>query len=136
MIDSKVFLAKISNLNAANEFLQEKFDEYNVLPKERFQLELAFEELFTNVANYSYGEETGKVEVGIGYEDDECLLVIKISDKGVPFNPLDKEEPDLTLNADDRPIGGLGIFMIKKNVDDIKYDYIDGENVVTLYKKI
>lgn len=136
MDNSKIFVAKIENLDIANAFLNEQLDALDVTAKERMQLELAFEELFTNVSNYSYGEDVGKVEVGVTYKDDECLLVIKVSDSGTPFNPLERETPDLTLSADDRPIGGLGIFMVKKNVDDITYDYVDGENVVTLYKKI
>ena len=136
MDNSKIFVAKIENLEIANAFLNEQLDALNVTPKERMQLELAFEELFTNVSNYSYGDDVGKVEVGVTFKDDECMLVIKVSDSGTPFNPLERETPDLTLSADDRPIGGLGIFMVKKNVDDITYDYVDGENVVTLYKKI
>lgn len=100
-----------------------------------FSLRLAIEELTANVMNYAYAEsEDGSLCVEIMREEDK--LCITLSDHGTPFNPLEHEDPDVTLSAEDREIGGLGIFLVKQLMDSVEYEYIDGENRTTIQKII
>lgn len=98
------------------------------------QMAIAFEEVFINVAHYAYPQGGGRVGIGTGVENG--MAVVEISDSGTPFNPLDKEDPDITLSAEDRAIGGLGIFMAGKLTDELTYVYRDGKNVLTMKKQI
>ena len=93
---------------------------------------MAVEEIFVNIANYAYDNEPG--DVWISVSTDELGATVEFRDSGVPFDPLQKEDPDITLSAEKRPIGGLGIFMVKKNVDDISYEYRDGQNILRMKK--
>ena len=98
---------------------------------------VSLEEVYVNVANYAYGNELGKCWVSLDINSTETggMARIKIRDKGQAFNPMEKENPDITLSADERPIGGLGIFMVKNIVDSIEYEYLSGENVLTMEKQ-
>lgn len=105
-------------------------------PEEITKLEIALEEIFTNVVNYAYGKEEGELNLSCLLDQGEGSLVLRLKDRGVPFNPLGRKEPDLTLPLEQRPVGGLGIFMVKKFVDQAEYEYRDGCNILTLKKKI
>ena len=74
--------------------------------------------------------------LSIGFDEAERAITFRMSDKGVPFDPLKKPDPDITLSAEDREIGGLGIFITKKTMDSVRYDYENGENILTMIKKI
>jgi anti-sigma regulatory factor (Ser/Thr protein kinase) len=104
--------------------------------KAQFQIDVAIDELFTNIATYAYGDSTGNVTVRLDTQEDPRAVLITFIDNGVPYNPLEQEEPDITLAAEDRPIGGLGIFVVKKTMDDMSYDYKDGQNILRIKKKI
>ena len=92
-------------------------------------------ELVTNIVNYAYPNgENDYLDVEIMH--DKELLTIRFRDGGVPFNPLEKAPPDITLPMDQRPIGGLGILLVVQKVDAIAYEYINGENVLTISFKI
>ena len=100
------------------------------------QIDLAVEEIFVNIAHYSGSEEA---EISCGYHiggDGSGLLTIIFKDKGKPFNPLAKPDPDLTLSAEERKIGGLGIFLTKKFMDSVEYEFVDKKNCLTIKKKI
>lgn len=101
-----------------------------------FQIRLAVEEVVENIVNYAYENGNGSLEVEVECEKDGAVLSIALRDKGRPFNPLEKEDPDLTLNAEDRPIGGLGIFLCKQLMDNVMYQYENGCNVLTLRKNV
>lgn len=100
------------------------------------QIAVCVEEVFVNVVNYAYCDEMGDCNISIKIEKDEekSNAVITVSDKGLPFNPLDKEDPDITLSADEREIGGLGIFMVKKTMDKIFYANTCQKNVLIMEK--
>ncbi len=100
----------------------------------QFKIRLCIEEVVENIVSYAYKDGNGFVEVGTRIEDG--VLEISFKDAGVRFNPLEKEDPDITLAIEDRPIGGLGIFLCKQMMDDIRYTYENGENRLTMYKKI
>jgi anti-sigma regulatory factor (Ser/Thr protein kinase) len=92
------------------------------------------EEAYVNVASYAYTPGTGPVTLKV--EKSASEIRITFLDSGVPFNPLEKEDPDVSLPASERQIGGLGIFMVKKSMDNVQYAYLDGKNILTLTKKI
>lgn len=100
-----------------------------------FTLRLVLEELVVNVVNYAYGEGgDGPLDITVENRDD--AIVITLTDRGVPFNPLEQEAPDTDLPPEERPIGGLGIFLCKQLMDSVEYAYRDGCNVLTLRKEV
>ena len=104
-----------------------------------YKIDVAAEEIFVNIAHYAYKDKVsvgdfGQVRITCTYKNE--LLTIIFRDAGVPFNPLARPDPDITLSAEDRSIGGLGIFLTKKYMDKVEYQYENGENVLTLKKMI
>ena len=104
--------------------------------KAKMQLDIAVEEIFINIANYAYAPGIGKATVRVEVSGDPVTVTITFIDRGVPYDPLKKDDPDITLSADEREIGGLGIFMTKKVMDNISYEYKGGQNILTLKKTI
>lgn len=102
----------------------------------RFKVRLSIEEAVENVVNYAYQDGIGWLEAGTRLDTDGIILIIELRDAGSPFNPLQKPDPDVTLPAEDRPIGGLGIFICKQMMDNIEYHYAEGNNILTMTKKI
>lgn len=102
----------------------------------QFKLRLSIEEAVENVVRYAYDGGIGWLEADIHFDQDALLLSIELRDAGMPFNPLDKEDPDINKSAEDREVGGLGIFLCKKMMDSIEYRYEDGNNVLTMTKKV
>lgn len=100
----------------------------------QFKLRLSVEEVVENIVRYAYTNGNGFINVSTSVEDG--VLSIKLKDGGKPFNPLEKEDPDVTAALEDRPIGGLGIFLCKQMMDSVEYEYVDGCNVLTMKKKI
>ena len=109
------------------------------MPKDeelRFKIELSIEEAVENVVQYAYEGGIGWLEAGTSLDDKSLILTIELRDAGMPFNPLEKEDPDITLSADERPVGGLGIYICKSMMDSIDYRYEDGNNVLVLKKRV
>lgn len=102
----------------------------------RFKIELSVEEAVENVVRYAYDGGIGWLEAGTHLDHDSLVLTIELRDAGVPFNPLDKPDPNVTLSANERDIGGLGIYLCKQMMDSIDYRYEDGNNVLTMKKQI
>ena len=98
------------------------------------QIDLAVEEIFVNIAYYAYAPKVGMAVISIDISGGPVRIVFM--DHGIPYDPLAREDPDITLPPEERGIGGLGIFMVKKSVDDIKYEYKDGQNILTIIKEI
>ena len=97
---------------------------------------IAIDDIFGNIVNYAYTPEVGKVTVRLAVDEKTLTASLTFIDSGVPYNPLEKDDPDTTLSAEDRKIGGLGIFLVKKSMDDMRYEYKDGKNILTLVKKL
>ena len=97
----------------------------------RFKIRLSVEEIAENIVNYAYNNGNGFVEITTTL-DEAGMLTISFKDAGVPFNPLEKEDPDITLSLDERPVGGLGIFICKKMMDSVSYVFEDGCNNFTM----
>jgi anti-sigma regulatory factor (Ser/Thr protein kinase) len=97
---------------------------------------VAIEEVFVNVAHYAYPDSTGDMTLHIGFDESSRTVTFRMTDRGVPFDPLKKPDPDITLSAEEREIGGLGIFIAKKTMDSLSYAYENGENILTMMKKL
>ncbi len=96
---------------------------------------VAVDELYTNIAQYAYGGD-GRGECEIGLDITDGIVSVRFTDSGIPYNPLSKKDPDITLSAEEREIGGLGIYMVKKSMDAMEYVRRDGKNILTIRKKI
>ena len=105
-------------------------------PDLRFKIELSVEEAVDNVVQYAYDGGIGWLEAGTSLDDKSLVLTIELRDAGVPFNPLEKDDPDITLSAKERPVGGLGIYLCKQMMDSISYRYEDGNNVLVMTKRV
>ena len=132
----KVFPAKTEALNDVIGFVEETLESFECPMKTQMAICVAIEEVFVNVAHYAYPDSEGDMTLSIGFEDNEREITFLVKDKGVPFDPLQKPDPDVTLSAEERDIGGLGIFIAKKTMDSINYAYENGENTLTMIKKI
>ena len=128
--------AVTDNLPEVQAFVKERLDTTNCPPKAKMQIALAVEEIFVNIANYAYAPEKGKAAVRVEVSEEPVTVTITFVDHGVPYDPLAKEDPDTGLPADEREIGGLGIFLTKKIMDDVTYTYKDGQNILTLKKNL
>ena len=128
--------AKTTNIEAVTDFVNEQLEALDCPMKAQMQIDIAIDELFGNIAHYAYNPEIGKATVRVEVIEDPLAVTITFIDNGVPYDPLAKADPDTTLSAEEREIGGLGIYMVKKSMDDITYKYKDGQNILTIKKKI
>ena len=126
--------AKIENLQQVQSFIDTELEAAGCSMKAQMQIDIAVEELFVNIANYAYAPGSGSAVIGVDVK--EGVAEITFADSGIPYDPLKREDPDVLLSAEDREIGGLGIFMVKKTMDDMFYEYRDGQNLLTIRKKI
>ncbi len=127
--------ATLDNLNTVLAFVDKQLEQAGCPLKLMTQVDLAVEEIFVNIARYAYHPYVGEARVRCEAGGDPFQILVGFADRGRPYNPLDRQDPDVTLDAQRRQIGGLGIFMAKKLMDDIQYEYRDGKNILTLRKK-
>ena len=128
--------ASVANMDAVIGFLEELLDECGCPVKAKMQMEIAVDEIFSNIARYAYTDRSGEVTIRAALQEDPAAVCLTFLDRGIPYNPLEKEDPDITLSAEEREIGGLGIYMVKKHMDDVCYRYCDGQNQLTIKKYI
>lgn len=133
----RIFPAEPEQLEPVQRFVEEQIERYDCSARVRFQLDVAVEEIFINIATYAYRPgQAGQAAVRCCVGGDPLQVTIQFQDQGVPFNPLAKEDADITLSARERQIGGLGILMVKKSMDAVRYSYEDGKNILTIQKNI
>ena len=128
--------AKTENLDKVLAFVDQHLEERGCAVQVQMQIDVAVEELFVNIAQYAYAPDIGVVTIRVELEEAPSVVVITFIDKGIPYNPLAKEDPDITLSAEERQIGGLGIYMVKKSMDDMSYEYKDGQNILQIKKQL
>ena len=128
--------ASIDNVNVVTEFVDAQLEALDCPMKAQMQIDIAIDELFSNIAFYAYGDGKGDATIRFEEVEDPHAVRITFIDGGTPYNPLAAEDPDTTLSAEDRKIGGLGIFMVKKSMDELSYEYRDGKNMLSILKKI
>ena len=124
------------NIPAVIDFVNRELKSVGCPMKTEAQIDIAIDELYSNIANYGYDGENGRVLVRLETEIRPRAVTISFIDEGRPFNPLEREDPDVSLSARERKIGGLGIFMVKKSMDDVRYEYRDGKNILTIRKTL
>lgn len=128
--------AHIDNVEQIVEFVNEQLDEMECSKRTRIQIDVALDELLSNVCHYAYDDGDGYVSVRVEEIPDIDSVRITLLDEGIPFDPLQQEDPDTTLGLHERGVGGLGIYMVKKSMDDIQYEYRDGMNILTVVKTL
>lgn len=128
--------AKTENLDKVLAFVDQHLEERGCAVQVQMQIDVAVEELFVNIAQYAYAPGIGVATIRVELQEDPLVVVITFIDNGIPYNPLAKEDPDITLSAEERQIGGLGIYMVKKSMDDMSYEYKDGQNILRIKKQL
>lgn len=129
-------LAAVENIDRVTDFVNEQLEEACCPLKVQMQLDVAVDEVFSNIANYAYRPGSGPATIKVERVEDPSSIVITFIDRGKPYNPLLKEDPDISLPAEERETGGLGIFLVKKLMDDMAYDYREGQNILQIRKKL
>ena len=128
--------ATVENIEVVTDFVNQQLELLECPMKAQMQINIAIDELFSNIAHYSYNPEIGQATVRVEVMENPLAVSITFIDNGVPYDPLSKEDPDLTLSAEERQIGGLGIYVVKKSMDEITYEYKDGQNILSIKKCI
>lgn len=128
--------ATVENIEVVTDFVNQQLELLECPMKTQMQIDIAIDELFSNIAHYSYNPEVGQATVRVEVVENPLAVTITFIDNGIPYDPLAKEDPDLTLSAEERQIGGLGIYMVKKSMDEITYEYKDGQNILSIKKCI
>lgn len=134
MIKELTIDARIENIPTVIDFVGEQLDKYDCPMKARMQIEIAIDELFSNISNYAYNPDVGDATVIVEVEENPLCVIITFIDKGVPYDPLKKADPDILASAEERQIGGLGIYLVKKSMTAITYEYKDGQNILRIKK--
>ena len=128
--------AVIENIPRVTAFVDEQLEALECPMKAQMQIDVAIDELFSNIARYAYPEGAGDATVRFDFDQAKRMATIAFLDGGVPFDPLAKDDPDVNVGVEERGIGGLGIFLVKKTMDRVDYRYEDGKNVLTIQKRI
>ena len=131
----RMFNAEVNELPEVQEFLKAELKNIGFIKNDINQVLLVSEEIFINIAKYAYKGEVGKCNIKI-HVNNKNVLVCTFEDSGTPFNPLKREDPDLNVSAEERNVGGLGIYMSKNIMDNIEYQYKDNKNIIQITKKM
>ena len=136
MMQELIVEADRMNLPHVQAFIDEQLEEVGCPMPAQISIDIAVEELFVNIASYAYGNGSGKAVVQVTVHEDPLSVEITFIDNGAPYDPLAKADPDTTLSLKERKKGGLGIFMVKKSMDNVSYEYKDGNNILTIKKNL
>ena len=128
--------ATVENIESVTDFVNEQLEALDCPMKAQMQIDIAIDEIFSNIAHYAYNPEIGQATVRVEVLEDPLAVTITFIDNGVPYDPLAKADPDTTLSAEERDIGGLGIYMVKKSMDEIVYEYKNGQNILKIKKNL
>lgn len=128
--------ATVENIGKVTAFVDEQLEALGCPMKAQMQIDIAIDELFGNIAHYAYNPEVGPATVRVDVLQKPLSVVVTFIDNGIAYDPLAREDPDVALTAEEREIGGLGIYMVKKSMDEISYEYKDGQNILRIKKEI
>ncbi len=128
--------ATIENIDIVTNFVNTELKKYKCSKKAIVHIDIIIDEIFGNIAKYAYKQSIGKARVGIEVAENMDIAIITFIDSGKPYNPLLFKTPDILQGADERQIGGLGIFLVKNMVDDISYEYLNSQNILKIKKCI
>ena len=122
------------NIPQVTAFVDQQLEDIGCPMKAAMQIDIAIDELFSNIAHYAYRSGTGPATVRVETVENPMAVIITFLDHGVPYDPLKKEDPDISLSAEEREVGGLGIYLVKKSMDELDYEYRDGQNILRIRK--
>ncbi len=128
--------AILENITPVTAFIDEQLEALDCSMKAQMQIDVAIDELFGNIAHYAYPDGPGEATVRFDYDESTGKASITFIDSGIPFDPLQKADPDVTVSADEREAGGLGIFMVKKTMDGMEYRHENGHNILMIQKQL
>lgn len=128
--------AKIENIEAVTEFVNEELKRLDCSDDVLYKVDIAIDELFGNIARYAYQPDEGPATVKVDVLPEPLSVILTFIDNGLPFNPLERPDPDVTLSVFERTPGGLGIYMVRNSMDEVTYEYKDGKNVLTIRKRM
>lgn len=128
--------AAVERLDEVLAFIDAELEARDCPMKAQMQIDVAAEEMFVNVASYAYAPGHGEALIQIETDPDTRVFSVTLIDSGIPYDPLKKADPDVTLSAEERGIGGLGIYMVKKSMDAVSYRRENGQNIFRMEKKI
>ena len=128
--------ATVENIETVTEFVNAQLELTDCPIRAQMQIDIAIDELFGNIAHYAYNPEVGNATVRVEVSEDPLAVIVTFIDNGIPYDPLRKVDPDITLSAEEREIGGLGIYLVKKSMDEISYEYKNGQNILKIKKNI
>ena len=128
--------ATVENIETVTEFVNAQLELTDCPIRAQMQIDIAIDELFGNIAHYAYNPEVGNATVRVEVSEDPVAVIVTFIDNGIPYDPLRKDDPDITLSAEEREIGGLGIYLVKKSMDEISYEYKNGQNILKIKKNI
>ena len=128
--------ATVENITPVTDFVNGLLEEFDCPLKAQTQIDVAIDELFGNIAHYAYDPKTGPATVQVEVQEDPMAVIITFIDHGKPYDPLSGKDPDLTLPLEERKEGGLGVFLVKKVMDDVRYEYKEGRNILRIKKHI
>lgn len=137
--DSKAELtveAVVDNLGIVTSFVDKRLEAVECPAKVQMKINIAIDEIFSNIAYYAYCPGTGMVTVQTEILEEPLTACITFMDQGMPYNPLSVPDPDISLSVEERQIGGLGFYLVRKSMDDVSYEYRGGENILTIKKRI
>ena len=128
--------ATVENIETVTEFVNEQLEALACPMKAQMQIDIAIDELFGNIAHYAYNPDVGDATVRVEVTEEPLAVIITFIDNGMPYDPLNNADPDITLSADERQLGGWGSDMVKKTMDRVSYEYRDGQNILTIQKDL
>ena len=128
--------AMIENMNTVTAFVDDFLDQIACPMKSKIQINIVIDEIFGNICHYAYKDSVGAVTVRVESGNTPKEVFLTFTDNGIPYNPLETEDPDITLSSEERKIGGLGIYLVKKNMDEMKYEYVNQQNRLWMEKRL
>ena len=128
--------AMIENMNTVTAFVDDFLDQIACPMKSRIQINIVIDEIFGNICHYAYKDSVGAVTVRVESGNTPKAVFLIFTDNGIPYNPLETEDPDITSSSEERKIGGLGIYLVKKNMDEMKYEYVNQQNRLWMEKRL
>lgn len=131
-----IIAAETKHLDEVLLFVDEVLKKYNCPTDTQIKIDIAVEEIYVNIANYAYNPEVGEATIICRVENEPLRVIVEFRDGGVSYNPLETEEPNIELSAEERDMGGLGIYMVKSSMDNVAYRYENGKNILTIEKNL
>ena len=128
--------AMIENMNTVTAFVDDFLNQIACPMKSRIQINIVIDEIFGNICHYAYKDSVGAVTVRVESGNTPKAVFLTFTDNGIPYNPLETEDPDITSSSEERKIGGLGIYLVKKNMDEMKYEYVNQQNRLWMEKRL